>query len=393
MRSFAPILLILPLLAAASAPVPPQNVPADTQLKSARLEQAAAEAKAAKLEQAAATARSEAARRHAEQAAAALGIEAAEARITAADMGLRISSATVELHRRQLAEQQRPIASLLAGLAMMSRRPPLLAIADRGSVDELVKVRLLLASTLPVIRQRTARLSDQLTEDQRLERSEAAARTELVRSKADLAQKRQRYALLEQKALQLAASVSGEALSAGDVALSAGEKVQQLGATEANRHSIMTIADQLATLDPAPGRPTAPQGAAPVPPFHYELPATGLITDGLDAVNESGVRSRGLTVATSRGAPVTAPADGVVRFSGPFRDYDGVVIIDHGKGWISVIVNAGSELRPGDRVRLGQPIGRALGPLQVELSQYGRRISPALIAGSSQNLSKAPKGG
>jgi hypothetical protein len=52
-----------------------------------------------------------------------------------------------------------------------------------------------------------------------------------------------------------------------------------------------------------------------------------------------------------------------------------------------------STLRPGERVVIGQIVGRALGPLQVELSQNGRRISPALIAGSSQSLSKGPKGG
>jgi septal ring factor EnvC (AmiA/AmiB activator) len=91
--------------------------------------------------------------------------------------------------------------------------------------------------------------------------------------------------------------------------------------------------------------------------------------------------------------PVTAPAGGTVKFAGPFRDYDGVLIIDHGGGWLSVIVNVASPLHPGDRVALGQEIGRALGPLQVELSQNGHRISPALIAGSSQTMSKDPKGG
>ena len=98
-------------------------------------------------------------------------------------------------------------------------------------------------------------------------------------------------------------------------------------------------------------------------------------------------------MATSRGASVTVPADGIVRFSGPFRDYDGVVIIDHGGGWVSLIVNVSTVLRAGEKVRLGDPLGRALGPLLVELSQNGRRISPALIAGSSQSLSKTPKGG
>jgi murein hydrolase activator len=69
------------------------------------------------------------------------------------------------------------------------------------------------------------------------------------------------------------------------------------------------------------------------------------------------------------------------------------VIIDHGGGWMSLIVNVSSPLKPGDKVRLGQALGRALGPLRVELSRNGRRFSPAIIAGSSQNLSKGAKGG
>ena len=99
------------------------------------------------------------------------------------------------------------------------------------------------------------------------------------------------------------------------------------------------------------------------------------LLEGLGSVNESGVRSRGLTLATARGAPITAPADGIVKFAGPFRDYDGVLIIDHGSGWLTLIVNAASTLHPGDHVAIGQPIGRALGPLQIELSQNGHRIS------------------
>ena len=75
-------------------------------------------------------------------------------------------------------------------------------------------------------------------------------------------------------------------------------------------------------------------------------------------MNDSGVRSRGINFATARGAPVTAPADGIVRFSGPFRDYDGILIIDHGGGWMSLIVNVSSPLKPGDKVRLGDRSAR-----------------------------------
>jgi septal ring factor EnvC (AmiA/AmiB activator) len=389
----AAILLPLPLLVAASAPVPPAAVPVDSQLQQARAEQAAAEKEAARLEQAAAKARDEVGRLRAEQAASAQNIEAAEARITAADLQLRLASAYVAAHRQQLAVEQQPVASLLAGLAVMSRRPPLLAIADQSSADELVKVRILLDSTLPVIRARTAQLSAQLSEGKRLEQAAAAARAELIGSRQNLLDRRQQFASLEQKALALAVKSGSQALSASDVAIAAGEQVGTIQEAQSSNRAAAAMAAALASDDPAPARPAPGEGAAQRPPFAYDLPASGAVKEGLANVNESGVQARGITLQTPRGAQVSAPASGTVRFSGPFRDYDGVLIIDHGGGWMSLLVNVGSTLRPGDRVTVGQAAGRALGPLQVELSHNGRRISPALIAGSSQSLSKAPKGG
>ena len=78
-------------------------------------------------------------------------------------------------------------SSLLAGLAVMARRPPLLALADRGSTDELVKVRILLDSTLPVIRRADARsCRPSSPKDSDCAQAAASARAELVRSRQDL---------------------------------------------------------------------------------------------------------------------------------------------------------------------------------------------------------------
>jgi septal ring factor EnvC (AmiA/AmiB activator) len=388
-RAVLILLLCLPMAASALA----QNAgpPLDEALKQARAEQAAAEKQAARLEAAASRAQNEAERLRAQQEAAAQQIEAAEARITAEEAQLRLASVYVAQSQRRLAVEQRPVASLLVGLAMMGRRPPLLALADQGSTDELVKVRILLDSTLPAIRSRTGLLSAELAEAERLRKSALDARAALVRGRQALGARRAEFAQLEQKALQQAALSGGQALSAGDVALAAGEDVERLRGARAAGQSAYALASSLAAEGPAPPRPIAGQGAPLRLPFAYRLPADASVTDGLGSVNPSGVRSRGIALATSRGAPLTAPADGIVRFSGPFRDYDGVLIIDHGGGWMSLIVNASSDLRPGARVRIGDPVGRALGPLQVELSQNGRRFSPGLIAGSSPSLSNTAK--
>jgi septal ring factor EnvC (AmiA/AmiB activator) len=359
----------------------------------ARAEQASAEAEERRLEQVADKARGEAAVLQARQAAATQAIAAAEARITASGVELDAISAMLAERRRQLEAQQRPVSTLLAGLAMMARRPPLLTIADRGSIDDFVTVRVLLDSTMPVIRKRTAALSAQVADGQRLERASLDARRELARSRENLAARRQQFAALEQRALEAATSAGGQALSVGDVALAAGEDVARLKENERGSRAAWALAAEVAAADPSPARPAPAEGRATAPPLPYQLPAVAEVIEGLGEVSSSGVQSRGVTLATSRGTSVSAPGAGVVRFSGPFRGHDGVMIIDHGGGWRTMLLNVASTLRVGERVELGDPIGRALGPISVELSQNGRRMSPALISGSSRSLSNKGKAG
>ncbi len=393
MRGLLPLLLVAPLLLAASAPVQLAAETVDAALARARSEASAADARARRLEQVASRARSDAARLGALQASAAEAIAAAEARISAADAQGRLIAANIAARRERLQEQQQPVASLLAGLVMMARRPPLLALAGDSSMEEFVRVRLLLDASLPVIRKRTAALSAELAEGRRLERAALAARQALAASRNELAGRQRQFAGLEARALRLAERSSGAALGAGDVALAVGEEVETLSGEAAGRRSALRLAAELAAIGPAPPRPVPPEGRAQVPPLAYQLPARARIVEGLGEISPSGVRSRGLTLATRRGVEVVAPAAGIVRFAGPFRDYDGIAIIEHGGGWMSLIVNVASTLRPGTRVAAGDRLGRALGPLGVELSHNGRHASPALIAGSSQTLSNRAKGG
>jgi septal ring factor EnvC (AmiA/AmiB activator) len=259
-------------------------------------------------------------------------------------------------------------------------------------MEEFVRVRLLLDASLPVIRKRTAALTAELAEGQRLERAALASRRALADSRNELAGRRREFAQLEAKALQSAALSGSAAVGAGDVSLAMGEDVEKLsGEAEASRSAART-AGELAALGPAPPRPAAPEGRL-APTLGYRLPAQARVVDGLGEVSPNGVRSRGLTLATRRGAQVMVPAAGIVRFAGPFRDYDGIAIIDHGGGWMSLIVNVSSPLKPGTKVAAGDRLGRALGPLGVELSHNGRHASPALIAGSSASLSNGAKGG
>ncbi len=373
----------------ASAPVQPEQVPVDIQLQQARKDAEAAVAEQKRLEKAAAEARDEVTRVRAQQLAAAQAIEAAEARITATDAEVMLVQAQLAAQRQRLASQQAPVSALLGGLYLASRRPPLLLVADSGSAEDLVKLRVLVSATAPAIRARTAALSAELNRQRQLEQQALAARARMAETRDDLNKRRVALAELEQRAIDLVRKRGVQALSAGDLAIANQERFAGAQREAPSEGASRKLAADLAALGPAPLAGIA----APPPPFAYELPAEARVTEGMGAVSSNGVRSRGLRLATPRGSGLTVPASGTVLFSGPFRDYDGVVIIDHGDGWKSVIVNAGSKLRKGAKVSIGEPLGTALGPVEVQLLSGGEPVSAALIAGSSQVLSNTSKGG
>ena len=381
MRRLA-LLLLAPLLVSASDP-----------LRQAQEEAAAAAREVERLDQAAAEARTDAEKLRAEQAAAAASISAAEARISAAELRSAALSRQLAHGRAKLTAEQRPAALLLAGVAQMGRRPPLLALADRGSLQQFVTVRALLDTTVPVIRGRTAALSADVARLDRLAADARAASAELARERNQLRQAQQRFAALERQAIERSALLGGQAIAAGDVALGAGEEAERLVGEAAQQRSASRLAAELQRLSPAAPRPFAPEGEASPPALAWQLPLNGRILTGLSEISRDGVRSRGVTIDSYRGAPVLAPANGRVAFAGPFRRREGVVIIDHGDGWMTLMTEVRTTLPVGTAVAGGTPIGRALGDVTVELSRNGTPQPAALIARSSPLLSKGGKTG
>jgi septal ring factor EnvC (AmiA/AmiB activator) len=391
LRGLAVLLAALgPAVLAASAPAGPERTPIDLQLRQARAEAAAASAEAQRLEKAATQAKDDATRLHARELAAIQAISAAESEITASNAQMRIVEARLSAQRLQLARQQAPVSGLLGSLVLASRRPPLLLLADPASTNELVKLRVLLRSTTPVIRARTAALKAELDRQSELERSAIAARKDLQTRRQQLGERRAAFAALEQQALAMAKARGSQAIGAGDVSLARQEQLATAEASAAASGQSMNEARALEALGPVPLTSSA---GGPRPPLRYVLPSDAAVVDGLGSVSANGVRSRGILLATRRGQPIAAPASGTILFAGPFRDYDGVIIIDHGGGWKSVLVNAGSGLARGSTVRLGDQLGTALGPVEVQLQHDGNAVSPALIAGSSAVLSNATIGG
>ncbi len=383
-RAFLLTLVMAPLLVASSSlaqPSPPVAI------AKVRAEAIQAEREAQRLSAAAGQARGEAARLAADRLAAAAAIAAAEARISALDADLAARDALVRANAERLAVKQAPAAALVAGLVNLGRRPPLVSLADDRDLTQMVRMRALLDVAVPRIRANSAALSAELAASRLLADEARIARREVGEARAALAKRQQDFAALEAKSLARAARLDVGAQGADDRMIAASEGVFALDNQWERDRAARRLSRELAQLPPAPPRPFAPDARAEAFGLAFELPVDAPVIDGLGQVSTSGIRSRGTTFATRAGAPVVAPADGRLIFTGPYRRHDGIAIIDHGKGWMSMLVGVRSTLPRGSRIARGAALGRALGPLTLELSMDGRPLSAALIAGSSRSLS------
>jgi septal ring factor EnvC (AmiA/AmiB activator) len=347
-------------------------------LVAAKLEADSATRRSELLERQARQATGEAARARADAAALAARIEAAEADITAAETRIRLIEALRTRQRARLAEKQGPVIRLTAALQTMARRPPALALVQPGSLDEVVRVRSLLASTLPAIRARTADLRAEVKRGDRLRRQADQAVAALTAGQEELRRRRVALASFEQEQRRRSATLMESAMAESDRALAFGEEARDLATRAGTRQFQAELRRSLAALPGPvvrPGEAQIPTGRPDRDPT-YILPVEGRLIAGMGEISDAGVHARGLTFETEPGAGVIAPAKGRIAYAGRFRGYGDIVIIDHGGGWTTAITNLGAlDVKVGDQVAMGERIGRAgegEPRVMVELRRGGR---------------------
>ena len=337
------------------------------------------------LERQAERATGEAAKARAASAAIAARIEAAEAAITAAQVRIALIEQLRAEQRARLAEKQGPAIRLTGALQTMARRPPALALVRPGSLDDVVHVRALLASTLPEIRERTAALRAEVARGNALRRDAEQAVAALRDGQQDLRRRRIALAELERRQRERSETLAESAIMEGDRALALGEEARALAALSEQREYQQRRRRELAALPGPVLRPVNPPPPARPEGPRYRLPVEGRLVRGTGEISGAGVHARGLTFAAPAAAAVVAPAGGRVAYAGRFRSYGEIVIIDHGGGWTSTITNLASlAVEAGDRVGAGQPLGRTgprAGELRVELRLNGRPVPIAPLLG------------
>jgi len=344
------------------------------------------------LEQRADKAAADADRARDRAAAVAARIQQAEADLRAGEARIAILDRMSREQAARLAARQEPVMRLTAGLQTMANRPPVLALLQPGTVSDTVHLRMVLADIIPVIAARTRGLRAEIARLQALRADAQLARTALTRSRETLSARRAELARIEAEKRIASRGLRDSAAQETERALAMAEDARDIADLMKQIEDAGTVRAALAALPGPVLRPARPGDAAlpgeasraaeaATPP--YRLPVIGDVVTGFGEVSQSGVRARGLTIATSPGATVVAPADGRVAFAGPFRDYGQIVIIDHGSGWTSLITAMRRlSVRVGDTLRQGDPVGIAATErprITVELRRQDRAVDIAAL--------------
>ena len=329
-------------------------------------------------------------RLNAQSAALAARIQQSEAELRAGEARIAIINRLIAEKSARLAERQGPLVRLVAALQSVSRRPPVLALLQPGSLADAVHIRAAFAQVLPVIQKRTADLRADLARSRQLRALAVTAANAMRIGRQRLAQQRVALSQLETEKRIAARGLASGANIEAERALALSERARDIGALMSELEAAGDIRARLASLPGPSLRPRIPgQASAPAPEGTtaaragaapaYRLPVVGAIVAGMGEVGPSGIRARGLTISTQPGAQVIAPAQGRIAFAGPYKGFGQIVIIDHGAGWVSLITDLERlSATVGQPVQQGEPLGVAPSTahpgVTVELRRQGRPV-------------------
>ena len=328
-----------------------------------------------------------------ETAALAALIQQSEAELAEAEVRLVLISDQRRQLDRRLAVRQQPLVRLTGALQNMARRPLALSAFQPGSLKDTVYARAVLETTLPQIRVRTASLRTELERGRILERSAAQSLAQMRSSEMQLQNRRTQLANLELRQRRASRQATGVAYRENERALLLAEEarnldtlIDRLGEATALRRELAALTGPImrperpGASQVLPSTQPAPTPRATHPPADVQLPVQGRIAAGFGAVDDAGIRSKGLSLEPREGAQVVSPASGRVAFAGPYRGFGRIVIIEHKNGWTSLVTGLQrSDVAAGDALVGGSPLGSAAGDgtrITFELRRDGSSVNP-----------------
>ncbi len=304
--------------------------------------------------------------------------QAIETNLTALERETESLSARAVTLNTQIETDRAQYTELLAALQRLELSPPpTLALTPRDA-KRAADAGLLIATLSDQLRQRADALALNLTA---LEVTQA----QLVLKKKDMSATRTKLKS-EMKTVNAGlASKSKLESKLADEKRTAAEEADRLAAeSKTLLELIAKLEREAAKVVPRtkPGRKPAaklvlPKGTKPFAQAKGGMiqPVSGRL------VKPYGRGEKGHTYAGRPGGQVIAPYAGRVEFSGPFKNYDNVIILNVGGGYFVLLTGLNDlYIDAGDTIRRGEPVGKLPNQtgteLYIELRRNGSSVDP-----------------
>lgn len=369
------------LAATGSAAADPATTRQSENLQALQSRVAAEKARAAALEAKAGDLEKTLSRSRAALVSVAGRVREAEKRLGEVDRrieGLETEQTDIE---SRIARDRAAIADLLLALERLHRTPPEALMLRPGAPIDAARSAMLMRGILPPLQSRAAALRKDLA---RLEIIRVSLNGIREKARADLADLKLRRTemtalMAERETLYGKArrEQAGQKEALRRISLQARSLQDLIAGLEANEEKRRRI--ESAALLRTPETPMPQAGSA-------LLPVSGILRIRYGEPDPLGAASKGLSIDGMAGGVVVAPMGGVVRYAGPFRGFGNIVIVEHEKGFHSLVAGLGKiDTVEGRSVTAGEPIGSLPGPgknkerptLYYELRHKGKPVDPS----------------
>ena len=392
MRRLALALLLLATPAAGQSRPAPRTFSQDD-LKKAEAARDAALARVKKLEAAAASASRDVSAIDTDLLAAASDATAREEAAYAAEEQLMLLADESQTASATLVSDQAAMDDLLSALMTFgSRRPPALAVNPQD-VSGAVRAAILMSDTAPALKARAEDLRKRLAAINDIAVATRTQQAYLVSATGALDARREEISALAEEKRRAQANLDAETKAARATANRLASEADDLRGL---LDSLARAAPPKPSQKPGAKPPVKPAASTPAKPSGKPTTTTAIKPSTAAPLNPvvgtplrrfgrtiDGEKQEGLTLTARAGATVIAPLDARVQFSGPFRTYGQMAILDVGGG-VLVVVSGLETLYPeaGQWVLAGEPIGRMADrkspspELYLEVRRQGHPVDP-----------------
>lgn len=327
-----------------------------------------------------------------------------EEEIRSLEENLQELDARQELIRSNLQKDRSSLSRLILALERLRRVPPEAMLAKPDTPYETAQSALLMAEIADRIHSEALALKDKLTELEEISEQKETRKQALLRNMETLKEQYDQIAVLVKKREDLfketnqdiaarqaeiqRLSLQSKNLEDLIAKLEEDRKRQEKKAKEQEKERLRLAALQTQKQLSAPPR-NKPVISQPLPTglTPAQLPISGIIRVRYHETDDRGAPSNGLTMEGRPGAIVLAPIAGKIQFAGAFKKYGNLIIIEHAKGYHSLVAGLDKiNAVVGQTVSSGEPLGilpnssNGVKPrLYYELRHQGQPVNPSVL--------------